>query len=1051
MKLRKSKRSGSFTSILVLTCFTAIPGLAATLTWNGGYATTGSWQNASNWGGTAWANGSDIVFGSVNLNNITSTFLAGGKTVKSLTFQAGSPAYNVRLATSGSGGTGSILTFISSNTGLTVEAGDTSSHNIGISDGSISLQGDLLVTHDGSGTLTFSRPVTGAFNLTKSGSGLLALTSGNTYSGNTTINAGKLRGVVGGGAANSQVILNDPAATFQVQITDNTKTWTCSSLTTAAAGTLEFNFGSVAASSSASPLTVSGLADFSSATPAVNVLVNAGLPPGVYPLITWDSFLGTIPETANLTISAITGGTTASLSATDNGLSLVITGTAPTIVKANNTDSLNLGSSWVGGAAPGATDVAVWNDTVTGPNTTEPGGDLTWAGLAIGNPAGPVTLNAGNTLSLGGAALAIDMTSATADLTLNCPLTLATANTWNIAASRTLTVGGQVSGDFGFTKLGDGAATLSSTANNYTGNTIVSSGTLRLGASDVIPNGANFGNIVLNGTLDLNGNSDTVNGLSGSGSVDNTVAATTSTLTVGQNGQTSTFSGILQNTVGTLNLTKVGAGTLVLGGVNTLTGSVAVQGGTLAFTKTNPLNDVSGISLAGGTTLRPDVASATLAAPITVGETGTTATISAPSVAGSGTTPVPVTLGSGITGAGDVRFNSNQTGNAYSTIILSAASDYEGATLITTTGGTNTQMFVRLGAENALPVTTVLTLDGGDGTTSDRYCQVDLKGYDQTLAGLTNIPRNNFRKQQIINSGGAATLTINNSADWVFSGRLGTTAGQTGSVGANLGLTKSGAGMLTLSGSNAYTGATTITAGTLALGASNVLADGTEVSIGDATLNIGNGAADVLGSLNVTGTATIHLGAGGALAYTAASPAWAGSLTITGAFVSGVSLRFGADASGLTPTQLAVISGPGLSDFALNSDGYLTAVSSGGFTSWIAGTFANGSIPLEQQGSDDDFDNDGISNLVEYALAGQDPTVANAAVGSFATNTLSFTKREAAVGLTYAIQESTDLGALDDWTEVTGGSYVNDPNTISYTFTPGTPAENFLRLQVTSN
>jgi hypothetical protein len=80
-----------------------------------------------------------------------------------------------------------------------------------------------------------------------------------------------------------------------------------------------------------------------------------------------------------------------------------------------------------------------------------------------------------------------------------------------------------------------------------------------------------------------------------------------------------------------------------------------------------------------------------------------------------------------------------------------------------------------------------------------------------------------------------------------------------------------------------------------------------------------------------------------------------------------------------------------------------------------------------------------------------DPTLSNANIGSYSANTLSFTKRAGTSGLTYAIQDSTDLGVSDPWSEVIGGSYVNNATTISATLTPGTPAKNFLRLQVISN
>jgi hypothetical protein len=76
--------------------------------------------------------------------------------------------------------------------------------------------------------------------------------------------------------------------------------------------------------------------------------------------------------------------------------------------------------------------------------------------------------------------------------------------------------------------------------------------------------------------------------------------------------------------------------------------------------------------------------------------------------------------------------------------------------------------------------------------------------------------------------------------------------------------------------------------------------------------------------------------------------------------------------------------------------------------------------------------------------------VPKASIGSFNGTLLSFSKRLDASGLTYAIQDSTDLGIADIWAEV--GSYTeNTAGTISYTLTPGTPVRNFLRLQVISN
>jgi len=134
----------------------------------------------------------------------------------------------------------------------------------------------------------------------------------------------------------------------------------------------------------------------------------------------------------------------------------------------------------------------------------------------------------------------------------------------------------------GLNKLGSNTLTLSNTGNNYGGNTTVTAGTLRLGASNVIPDGSGFGNVTVSGTLDLNGNSETINGLSGGGTINSSVAGTP-TLTVGNNNQTSSFTGLIQNGSGTVGLTKMGTGTLTLGNTaNTYSGPTTINNGMLS-------------------------------------------------------------------------------------------------------------------------------------------------------------------------------------------------------------------------------------------------------------------------------------------------------------------------------------------------------------------------------------------------------------------------------------------------------------------------------------
>lgn len=110
---------------------------------------------------------------------------------------------------------------------------------------------------------------------------------------------------------------------------------------------------------------------------------------------------------------------------------------AAPVIKDNNTNDLNLTSSWVGGALPGTGDIATWDSTVTGANSVLLGGNLSFGGLALTNPGGAVTIGAGNTLTLGTSG--IDMSAATQDLTISSGLTLSGGQTWNVATGRVLT------------------------------------------------------------------------------------------------------------------------------------------------------------------------------------------------------------------------------------------------------------------------------------------------------------------------------------------------------------------------------------------------------------------------------------------------------------------------------------------------------------------------------------------------------------------------------------------------------------------------------------
>ncbi|HQU41361.1 MAG TPA: autotransporter-associated beta strand repeat-containing protein, partial [Pirellulales bacterium] len=136
--------------------------------------------------------------------------------------------------------------------------------------------------------------------------------------------------------------------------------------------------------------------------------------------------------------------------------------------------------------------------------------------------------------------------------------------------SDNLTVSNALNGNISVVQEGTGILTLTG-GNAYTGSTTVNAGgTLQVGSSNanVLPNGAGTGTVVVNGTLDLNGYSPTVGGLSGSGTVTSSVSGA-SALRVGNNNQASTFAGVIQDGSGTVSVTKVGTNTLTLTDNNT--------------------------------------------------------------------------------------------------------------------------------------------------------------------------------------------------------------------------------------------------------------------------------------------------------------------------------------------------------------------------------------------------------------------------------------------------------------------------------------------------
>ena len=232
----------------------------------------------------------------------------------------------------------------------------------------------------------------------------------------------------------------------------------------------------------------------------------------------------------------------------------------------------------------------------TGTITILPGGQL----FPSGATSGPIT----NPFKIAGFGVASELDGAMRlnGNTLSGPITL--IGDAEIGSGGTAILSGQISGPFNFfigaTATINGTVTLANPASNnsYTGNSVVQENShgadgLILGASEQIPNGLGFGNFIINGganavTVDLHGFNETVNGLQSGANATNSVitnnGTAASTLTLGDNDQTATFSGIIQNGTGLIGINKIGKGAETLTAANTYTGNTSISGGTLIVT-----------------------------------------------------------------------------------------------------------------------------------------------------------------------------------------------------------------------------------------------------------------------------------------------------------------------------------------------------------------------------------------------------------------------------------------------------------------------------------
>ena len=320
------------------------------------------------------------------------------------------------------------------------------------------------------------------------------------------------------------------------------------------------------------------------------------------------------------------------------------------------------------------------------------------------------------------------------------------------ANNYTFSGSGLIAGSTSLVKKSSGTLVIS-TVNTYSGGTVISNGVIQLGAINAIPS-TGAGDVAVNspGLLDLNGNSDIINALTGNGTVDNVTAGGAPVLTVGNNGNSGTFSGVIQNTTGTVGLTKEGNGVETLTAANTYTGTTTVNAGTLRVGNVNALGS-------GGSAVNVNAGTLDLATNVVIGVLGgtggtiannSTSTTNALMTTNSGTANAIIANGSGgggvkvLVARGTLQLNGNNTYSGGTIVSEGAGLAFGGGAANAGAGGVTlsnnaTVRQVNTGSGSSAPGNTFTTVDGAAATFSSGNTANNYGGQFVGSATATNI------------------------------------------------------------------------------------------------------------------------------------------------------------------------------------------------------------------------------------------------------------------------------------------------------------------------
>ncbi|MBC8095538.1 MAG: autotransporter-associated beta strand repeat-containing protein, partial [Akkermansiaceae bacterium] len=412
--------------------------------------------------------------------------------------------------------------------------------------------------------------------------------------------------------------------------------------------------------------------------------------------------------------------------------------------------------------------------------------------------------------------------------------------------------------------------------------------------------------LILDGTLNVNNVTANLNGLSGSGVVEN-LGANAVSLFIGNNSAGGVFNGSFQNSGGgALTLVKIGGGTLTLGGAGSHTGSTIISNGVLALSASASLSSTTNIMVGTGSTFNVSALSGSLfnlTPAQTLSGNGTvqgsvadsSSSILAPGTSGTAGT-LTISGGLALTGGGILSLdlaNSTTPGSGVNDLIVVGG--------LLDLSAPTTLSLNYLGGTPGVGVYTLLQYGSFAGNVANLTAPLGFSITNNTAAKTIGLVVNHSPASLTWLGDGAANIwddgitanwlqagtnqvfltgdsvTFDNSgsstpavsiASTLFPSAVTVNSSQnynfTGATIASGSLTKSGSGTLTLENNNTYQGPTVINAGVLQVGNGGVTGSlGTGPTTNNAAL-IFNRADDLTYAGAISGTGGItNIGSSG--------------------------------------------------------------------------------------------------------------------------------------------------------------------------------------------